>query len=113
MPIDVQSLAIPEGKLIPPPIFPDERGVFSETYNRKVLAAAGIGAEFVQDNQSLSRCKGVLRGLHFQIDPHAQGKLIRVARGSVFDVAVDIRKGSPTFGRHVSGILSAQNWSQL
>jgi len=113
MPIDVQSLAIPEVKLITPPIFRDERGFFSETYSRKALAALGVDADFVQDNHSLSRAKGVLRGLHFQIDPHPQGKLVRVTRGAVFDVAVDIRRGSPTFGRHVSAVLSAENWSQL
>jgi len=100
-------------KLIPPPIFRDGRGFFSEPYNRDALAAAGIDAEFVQDNQSLSRARGVLRGLHFQADPHAQGKLIRVSRGSIFDVAVDIRRGSPTYGRHVSTELSADNWAQL
>jgi dTDP-4-dehydrorhamnose 3,5-epimerase len=113
MPINVEPLAIPDVKLITPPIFRDERGFFSETYNRDALAAAGIAAEFVQDNHSLSRSKGVLRGLHFQLDPHAQGKLVRVARGSVFDVAVDIRHGSPTFGRHVAATLSAGNWAQL
>jgi dTDP-4-dehydrorhamnose 3,5-epimerase len=106
-------LAIPEVKLITPPIFRDERGFFSETYNRQALAAAGIDAEFVQDNQSLSRAKGVLRGLHFQSSPRAQAKLVRVVRGSIFDVAVDIRRGSPTYGRHVSATLSAENWAQL
>jgi dTDP-4-dehydrorhamnose 3,5-epimerase len=113
MPIHVQSLAIPDVKLITPPILRDERGFFSETYNRTALANAGIGAEFVQDNHSLSRSKGVLRGLHYQLDPHAQGKLVRVTRGCVFDVALDIRYGSPTFGKHVSATLSAQNWAQL
>lgn len=113
MPLDVQPLAIPEVKLVTPPIIRDERGFFSETYSRRALAAAGIDAEFVQDNQSLSRPRGVLRGLHFQVAPHPQGKLVRVVRGAVFDVAVDIRRGSPTFGKHVSAILSAANWSQL
>jgi dTDP-4-dehydrorhamnose 3,5-epimerase len=113
MPINVEPLAIPDVKLITPPMFRDERGFFSETYNRSALAAAGIGFEFVQDNHSLSRSKGVLRGLHYQLHPHAQGKLVRVARGSVFDVAVDIRHGSPTYGKHVAATLSAQNWAQL
>ena len=113
MPIDVKPLAIPEVVLITPPIFRDPRGFFSETYNSTMLAAAGIGQAFVQDNHALSRSKGVLRGLHFQIDPHAQGKLVRVVRGAILDVAVDIRRGSPTYGRHVSATLSAENWAQL
>jgi dTDP-4-dehydrorhamnose 3,5-epimerase len=111
--MQVEALSIAEIKLITPAIFRDERGYFSETYNRKALTAAGIDHTFVQDNQSLSRAKGVLRGLHFQIAPHPQGKLVRVTRGAIFDVAVDIRQGSPTFGRHVSAFLSADNWSQL
>jgi dTDP-4-dehydrorhamnose 3,5-epimerase len=109
----VEALALAEVKLLTPAIFRDERGYFSETYNRRALAAAGIDRTFVQDNQSLSRARGVLRGLHFQIAPHPQGKLVRVTRGSIFDVAVDLRRGSPTFGQHVSAILSADNWSQL
>jgi len=113
MPLDVKSLAIAEVKLITPPIFRDARGFFSETYNCQALAAAGIGDAFVQDNHSLSRAKGVIRGLHFQVAPRAQGKLVRVARGAILDVAVDIRHGSPTFGRHVSATLSADNWAQL
>jgi dTDP-4-dehydrorhamnose 3,5-epimerase len=111
--MQIDALAIQDVKLITPSIFRDERGFFSETYNRRALARAAIDREFVQDNQSLSRAKGVLRGLHFQIAPHPQGKLVRVTRGAIFDVAVDIRQGSPTFGRHVSAILSADNWSQL
>jgi len=113
MPIDVKPLAIPEVVLITPPIFRDPRGFFSETYNSTMLAAAGIRQAFVQDNHALSRSKGVLRGLHFQVDPHAQGKLVRVVRGAIFDVAVDIRRGSPTYGRHVAATLSAENWAQL
>ena len=109
----VEALSIADVKLLTPKIFRDERGFFSETYHRGVLAAAGIDRTFVQDNQSLSRAKGVLRGLHFQIAPHPQGKLVRVTRGAIFDVAVDIRQGSPSFGRHVSAILSADNWAQL
>ncbi|KAB2919483.1 MAG: dTDP-4-dehydrorhamnose 3,5-epimerase [Hyphomicrobiaceae bacterium] len=113
MPTDVQSLAIPDVKLITPQIFRDERGFFSETYSREMLAGAGIAVDFVQDNHSLSHRRGVVRGLHFQVPPRAQGKLVRVIRGAIFDVAVDIRQGSPTFGRHVSAVLSADNWSQL
>jgi dTDP-4-dehydrorhamnose 3,5-epimerase len=113
MPIDVKALAIPEVKLITPAIFRDDRGFFSETYSRQAFASCGIDVDFVQDNHALSRGAGVLRGLHFQIDPHPQGKLVRVVRGSIFDVAVDVRHGSPTFGHHVSATLSAANWSQL
>lgn len=109
----VDALEIPDVKLIVPAIFRDERGFFSETYNQAKLAAAGLDLTFVQDNHSLSRTKGVVRGLHLQTDPFAQGKLVRVVRGSILDVAVDIRHGSPTFGRHVSVELSAANWSQL
>ncbi len=109
-----QPLAIPDVKLIVPQIFRDGRGFFSETYNARLLSELiGIDAPFVQDNHSLSTQKGVLRGLHFQAPPYAQGKLIRVVHGSLFDVAVDIRVNSPTFGHHVSAILSSENWSQL
>jgi dTDP-4-dehydrorhamnose 3,5-epimerase len=111
--MDVQTLAIPEVKVITPGIVRDDRGFFSETYSRKALQTAEIGAVFVQDNHSLSRKRGVLRGLHFQIEPHVQGKLVRVVRGAIFDVAVDIRRGSPTFGQHASAILSAENWHQI
>jgi dTDP-4-dehydrorhamnose 3,5-epimerase len=113
MPTRVELLAIPDVKLITPAILRDARGFFVETYNRAALAAAGISADFVQDNLSLSRPKGTLRGLHFQLPPHAQGKLVRVARGSIFDVALDMRVGSPTFARHVSATLSAANGAQL
>jgi len=99
--------------LIAPKKFTDERGFFSETYKKKELAEAGFNKVFVQDNHSLSTQKGVIRGLHFQTPPHAQDKLVRVVRGSILDVAVDIRKGSPTFGRHVAVELSAKNWRQL
>lgn len=109
----VEPLAIPEVKRLIPPIHRDGRGAFSETYSRRALEAAGIDVTFVQDNHSVSRSKGVIRGLHFQCPPHAQAKLVRVSRGAIFDVAVDIRRGSPTFGRHVSAILSAENWAQL
>ncbi len=109
----VESLAIPDVKRIVPRIFRDDRGFFSETYSQRALAEAGLDVTFVQDNQSLSRAKGVVRGLHFQTLPHAQGKLVRVTRGAIYDVAVDLRQGSPTFGQHVGAELSAENWAQL
>jgi dTDP-4-dehydrorhamnose 3,5-epimerase len=111
--MDVKALAIADVKLIAPRRIEDDRGFFSETYRKEDLAAAGIADEFVQDNHSLSRPAGVIRGLHFQTNPHAQGKLVRVVRGAVLDVAVDIRRGSPTFGQHVAVELSADNWLQL
>lgn len=111
--MQTQALAIPDVKLITPSIHRDERGFFSETFNARALATAGVTAHFVQDNHSLSVDAGVVRGLHFQVPPHAQGKLVRVVRGSIFDVAVDIRAGSPTYGQHVTAVLSADNWSQL
>jgi dTDP-4-dehydrorhamnose 3,5-epimerase len=91
----------------------DSRGFFSETYRKDLLTAEGIGTEFVQDNHVYSAARGVLRGLHFQTPPHGQGKLVRCARGSILDVAVDIRTGSPTYGQHVAVELSADNWKQL
>lgn len=91
-----------------PKVFEDARGYFLESYNRQVFHAAGIDAEFVQDNQSLSQ-KGVLRGLHFQNPPHAQGKLVRVITGAVFDVAVDIRKDSATYGEWYGVDLTEEN----
>lgn len=109
----IEPLAISDVVVIKPKIFRDERGFFSETYNARSLAEHGITTTFVQDNQSLSRQSGVLRGLHFQAPPHAQAKIIRVVRGSIFDVAVDVRHGSPTFGQHVWRTLSAENWEQL
>jgi len=98
---------------ITPKKFGDARGYFAETYARTSFNAAGIGQDWVQDNQSYSRETGVLRGLHFQVAPFAQDKLIRVLRGSIFDVAVDIRKASRTFGRWVSCTLSATALNQL
>ena len=94
--------------LIEPKLWEDERGYFYESYNQKLFAKAGITADFVQDNQSLSH-KGTLRGLHAQKKPFAQGKLVRVIQGKVLDIAVDIRKHSPTFGQHVRVELSADN----
>lgn len=113
MAVSIVSLAIPEVRLLVPDRFADERGFFSETYSRRGLAEAGIEDEFVQDNHSLSAPVGTVRGLHYQLPPFAQAKLVRVTRGAVLDVAVDLRHGSPTFGRHVAATLSAANWSQL
>jgi dTDP-4-dehydrorhamnose 3,5-epimerase len=98
---------------IRPRRFADERGFFSEVWNAETWREAGLELAFVQDNHSLSRARGVLRGLHFQAPPFAQQKLVRVTRGAVFDVAVDIRTASPTFGRWVSVVLSADEWNQV
>jgi dTDP-4-dehydrorhamnose 3,5-epimerase len=111
--MEIQSLAIPAVKLITPRKFGDHRGFFSETYNAKAFSEAGLDITFVQDNHSLSATTGTLRGLHFQTNPHPQAKLVRVVRGSIYDVAVDIRHGSPTFGQWVGAELSAENWQQL
>jgi len=114
MPIEqVEDTDIPEVKLITPKKFGDQRGFFSETYNKRDFAEVGVDLDFVQDNHSLSAERGVLRGLHFQIPPYAQDKLVRVTRGAVVDVAVDLRRSSPTFGRHVTAELSAENWRQI
>ena len=110
---EVLPLALPEVMLIIPVRHGDSRGFFSETYSRKALTHAGFDKPFVQDNHSLSGKRGILRGLHFQRAPHAQDKLVRVTRGAVFDVAVDIRKGSPTFGQWVGAELSEDNWRQM
>ncbi len=91
----------------------DDRGFFSETYNKSKLKECGVATDFVQDNHSFSRNKGTVRGLHFQKPPFDQIKLVRVARGAIFDVAVDLRLGSPTYGKHVSAILSAEHWGQI
>jgi dTDP-4-dehydrorhamnose 3,5-epimerase len=99
-------------KIIQPRIFRDARGYFVETYNAERYKAAGILADFVQDNESCSM-RGVIRGLHWQKPPYTQAKLVRVIRGAVLDVAVDIRKDSPTFGKHVAVTLSAENGLQL
>jgi dTDP-4-dehydrorhamnose 3,5-epimerase len=107
------SLAIAGPRVLAPVRHGDRRGFFSETWNRATFAAAGIFCDFVQDNHSLSRATGTVRGLHFQTPPFAQAKLVRVIRGAILDVAVDIRVGSPTFARHVAVELSAANWHQL
>lgn len=107
----VTPTELPEVLLLEPKVYGDERGFFFESYNRRTLAEAGIDAEFVQDNHSRSGC-GVLRGLHYQIE-HAQGKLVRVTAGEVFDVAVDLRRSSPRFGRWSAATLSAENRHML
>jgi dTDP-4-dehydrorhamnose 3,5-epimerase len=111
--VQVVATEIADVKLIVPKIHRDHRGFFSETYNKAGLAALGANLEFVQDNHSLSVERGVIRGLHFQIPPFAQDKLVRVIRGSVFDVAVDIRRGSTTYGKHVARVISAADWNQF
>jgi len=108
MPFQFTGLEIPDVVLIEPRVFPDERGFFMETYKLSDFAASGVPGSFVQDNHSRS-AKGVLRGLHYQKNPAAQGKLVRAIVGEIFDVAVDMRKGSPTFGKWVGQTLSAEN----
>ncbi|HHC30104.1 MAG TPA: dTDP-4-dehydrorhamnose 3,5-epimerase [Rhodobacterales bacterium] len=105
--------SLPDVALLSPRRFGDHRGFFAETYSRAEFAKHGIDLEFVQDNHSLSAEVGTVRGLHFQGPPHAQAKLVRCGRGAIFDVAVDIRRGSPTFGRWVGYELSAENGQQL
>lgn len=109
----VEEFAISGVKLITPRRFPDSRGFFSETWHAQRYAEAGMPGPFVQDNHSLSVAADTVRGLHAQIGPNAQGKLVRVVRGAIWDVAVDIRHGSPTYGRHVAAELSSENWRQL
>jgi dTDP-4-dehydrorhamnose 3,5-epimerase len=109
----IDRLAIPEVMLLTPPRFADARGFFSETYKASQFAETGLSPSFVQDNHSLSRQRGTVRGLHCQVAPKVQGKLVRCVRGAIWDVAIDIRHGSPTYGRHVAAVLSAENWSQL
>jgi dTDP-4-dehydrorhamnose 3,5-epimerase len=111
--LEARPLELPELVELTPRRFGDERGFFSEVWNHARFAEAGIPTQFVQDNVSLSRSKGVLRGLHFQTPPAAQAKLVRVSRGSIFDVGVDIRRSSPTFGRWAGVVLSAEKWNQL
>ncbi|HEY8267582.1 MAG TPA: dTDP-4-dehydrorhamnose 3,5-epimerase [Xanthobacteraceae bacterium] len=109
----VLPLSIPDVKSIVAPRHADARGFISETFNRRDLAAAGIDFDGVQDNRSVSLRKGTVRGLHFQAPPFAQAKLVRVSRGAIFDVAVDLRRGSPTYGRHVSLMLNAADGGQM
>jgi len=111
--MQVIATAIPDAKEIRPVRHTDPRGFFSEIFRESVLRDHGIPVAFVQENLSLSVNRGVVRGLHFQLPPAAQAKLVRAAKGSIFDVAVDIRQGSPTFGRHVAVVLSAEEGNQL
>lgn len=111
--MQIVETGIPDVKLITPVRHADPRGFFSEIFRADALQRHGIDVDFVQENHSLSATKGVLRGLHFQIPPAAQAKLVRVGAGAILDVAVDIRVGSPTFGRHVAVVLSAELGNQL
>jgi len=111
--MQILETSFPEVKLLIPAKHADERGFFSETYSRRTLAKAGITLDFVQDNQAFSERRGTIRGLHFQIPPFAQDKVVRVIRGSIFDVVVDVRRSSPTFGRFEAFLLTADDWKQL
>jgi dTDP-4-dehydrorhamnose 3,5-epimerase len=111
--MQIQRFTIPDLLLIRPVKHADARGFFSEVYRSDALLAEGVNTQFVQDNHVYSQNSGVLRGLHFQTPPHAQGKLVRCIKGAILDVAVDIRVGSPTFGHYVAAELSAANWQQL
>jgi dTDP-4-dehydrorhamnose 3,5-epimerase len=109
----IERLSLPGVLLITAIKLGDERGFFSETFRADRFAVESEGLPFVQDNHVRSARKGVVRGLHFQTPPHAQGKLVRCSKGVILDVAVDIRKGSPSYGKHVAVELSADNWQQL
>lgn len=111
--VQVRRLAIPDVLEIIPARHGDRRGFFSEVWNSRALAEQGIDCAFVQDNHSMSAVPGVLRGLHYQEPPMAQAKLVRVVKGAIYDVAVDIRHGSPTFGRYVGLRVSAEAWNQI
>lgn len=109
----VDRLEIPDVVVFKPRRFDDARGFFSETYSKRTLADLGFHLDFVQDNHAYSARRGTVRGVHFQTRPAAQAKLVRVTRGVVFDVAVDLRRDSPTYGRHVAVELSADAWNQI
>ena len=111
--LEVRPLGLEGVVEIRPQRFGDDRGFFSEVWNEERMHEAGLDIRFVQDNHSYSAAEGVLRGLHFQLRPAAQKKLIRVSRGSIFDVAVDIRTASPTFGQWTGAIISAELWNQV
>lgn len=111
--MDIVETAIADVKILRPRKHGDHRGFFAEVYNRKRLQELGLQLDFIQDNQSLSAQAGTLRGLHFQSPPHAQSKLVRVLRGAILDVAVDLRRGSPTYMQHVAVELSADGFEQL
>ncbi len=108
----VTPASLPEVLIVEPAVFRDDRGFFLESYNQAAMERAGITARFVQDNHSRSS-RGILRGLHYQLAPHAQGKLVRVVSGEIFDVAVDVRRSSSTFGRWVGITLSAENFKSV
>lgn len=110
--MNIEETFIKDLVVINPTVFPDERGYFFEAYNQGKFNEKGIHYNFIQDNQSFSK-RGVIRGLHLQINPFAQAKLVRVLEGEILDVAVDLRKGSPTYGQHFSIVLSATNKKQL
>jgi dTDP-4-dehydrorhamnose 3,5-epimerase len=112
MPVEMRETEIPAVLEFIPKVFSDARGFFTETYNRDTWTEKGFHEDFIQDNLSLS-CKGTLRGLHYQIEPQPMGKLVRAIRGAVFDVAVDLREGSPTFGKYVGRELNADNGIML
>ena len=111
--MQVEKTEIDGVLVVTPRVFRDERGFFVETWSQRAMSKAGIASSFVQDNHAYSRQKGVVRGLHLQCPPVPQGKLVRVVRGAIFDVAVDVRAGSPTCGRHVAVTLTAGNFRQL
>lgn len=111
--MDCIATELPDVKVLIPKFFGDHRGFFAETFSRRVLAGFGIDHEFVQDNHSMSAKAGTIRGLHYQLPPMAQGKLLRVVKGAIRDVAVDIRRGSATFGKSVAVELSAENHRML
>lgn len=111
--MQIERLTIPGVMQITPPRHGDRRGYFSVTYNRQILAELGIDSDFSQDNQSWSAAAGTVRGLHFQYPPAEQAKLVRVVKGRALDVIVDARRGSPTFGRHLSSEISAENGAQI
>ena len=109
----INETSLKDVKIIEPDVFTDNRGFFLESYSSAKFLAAGITDVFIQDNHSLSKAKGTLRGLHFQLNPKAQAKIVRCTRGAVLDVAVDIRKSSPTYGKWVAFELSAENFRQV
>ncbi len=111
--MDIKATKLPGVLLLKPRYFDDARGYFVETYNLRAARAAGLAADFVQDNQAFSLQRGTVRALHFQVPPHAQAKLVRVLRGAIYDVAADLRAGSPSYGRWVAATLTAQGGEQI
>jgi dTDP-4-dehydrorhamnose 3,5-epimerase len=111
--MEIVSAKIEDVKIITPSRFGDGRGFFSESWSRRAMQGLGLDLDFVQDNESLSREAGTLRGLHYQAPPYAQAKLVRVVRGAILDVAVDVRNGSPDFGKWISAKISAENGAQI